>query len=37
MRFCLGCPVRPECKEFGVESGGEGIWGGKFLSGGKVK
>lgn len=33
MRFCSGCPVVRECREFGELSGSSGIWGGVYHSG----
>lgn len=35
-QMCLSCPVRKECLQTGVEKGLWGVWGGVYLSNGKV-
>lgn len=35
-RMCLSCPVIKECFESGVNSESYGVWGGIFLSEGKL-
>lgn len=34
--MCLSCPVRKECLQSGIENNEWGVWGGVFLSSGKV-
>jgi hypothetical protein len=29
--ICAGCPVRPECRHYGVTSGSPGVWGGEMV------
>lgn len=36
-QYCDGCPVRLECRTFGMENEGYGIWGGAFLVKGKPR
>lgn len=31
-RFCLACPVRQDCLEYGVDTNSEGIFGGVLLT-----
>jgi len=34
--MCLSCPVRQVCLDFGVRNNETGVWGGWYLSNGKI-
>ena len=34
--ICMSCPVRAQCLEEGMETGQWGVWGGVFLTNGKI-
>ena len=33
---CLSCPVMAQCLQFGIENGEWGVWGGIYLTSGKM-
>lgn len=33
---CLSCPVMTQCLQWGIDNGEYGVWGGIYLSAGKV-
>lgn len=35
-QMCLSCPVRKQCLEAGIDENEWGVWGGIYLSNGKV-
>ncbi len=35
-QMCLSCPVRKECLQAGIENGEWGVWGGVYLTAGRV-
>jgi hypothetical protein len=35
-RMCLACPVVKQCFDFGISTESWGVWGGIYLSDGKV-
>lgn len=35
-QMCLSCPVRNQCLQYGMENNEWGVWGGIYLSNGKV-
>lgn len=35
-QMCLSCPVRKQCLQTGIENGEWGVWGGVYLSAGRV-
>ena len=35
-RLCLSCPVIKECFDYGIKTESFGVWGGVFLSDGKL-
>lgn len=34
--LCKSCPVQVECLNFGLDTKSTGIWGGRWLQGGKI-